>query len=94
MDQSDRPPSSRLVVTRSVHIGLLIDLGRQERSDIKLLKRSDGPLALQIQAAVEEQRDQLGIGSAVEVVPVVFLYRAREGDDRAAEPPERGEAGE
>lgn len=93
MDQSDRPPSSRLVVTRSVDIGLLIDLGRQERSDIKLLKRSDGPLALQIQAAVEEQRDQLGIGS-VEVVPVVFLYRAREGDDRAAEPPERGEAGE
>jgi hypothetical protein len=93
VDQSDRPPSSRLVVTRSVDIGLLIDLGRQERSDIKLLKRSDGPLALQIQAAVEEQRDQLGIGS-VEVVPVVFLYRAREGDDRAAEPPERGEAGE
>jgi hypothetical protein len=81
-----------LVVTRSADIGLLMDLGRQERSDIRRLKKSDGPLAQQIQAAVEERRDQLGIGSTVEVVPVVFLYRAREGDDGAAEQPEREEA--
>ncbi len=81
MEQSDRPPSPRVVLTGSTDIGLLMDFGRQRRSGIKRLKRSDGPLALQIQAAVEAQRDKLGISSVVEVVPVIFLYRARESDD-------------
>jgi hypothetical protein len=81
VDESDRTPSSCVVPAGSADIGLLMDLGRQQRSDIKRLKRSDGPLALQVQAAVEAQRDKLGISSAVEVVPVVFLYRARESDD-------------
>lgn len=90
MDRNDELHSSRLVLTRSTDVGLLIELGRQERSEIKRLKKSDGPLAQYIQSTVDEQRDQLGISSAVEVVPIVFLYRARE----TAEDPEAEKASE
>jgi hypothetical protein len=81
LDQGEKSQPLRLVVTGSVDFGLLMELGRQERSEIKRLKRSGGALAEQIQMAVEERLDQMGIGSADEVVPVIFLYRAREADD-------------
>jgi hypothetical protein len=81
VEESGRPPSPCVVLAGSADIGLLMEFGRQRRSGIKRLKRSDGPLALQIQAAIEAQRGKLGISSAVEVVPVIFLYRVRESDD-------------
>jgi hypothetical protein len=86
VNDSEESQPLRLVVTRSGDFGLFMELGRQERSAIKQLKGSDGALAEQIQVAVEERLDQMGIGSSAEVLPVVFLYRVR--DDFATEPVE------
>jgi hypothetical protein len=94
LDKGERSQLSRLVVTRSVDFGLLMDLGRQGRGEIKRLKRSNGLLAEQIQKAVEERLDQLSISSSGEVVPVVFLYRVPKADDGATEPRDWGDAGE
>ena len=66
------------------NVGLVVDLGEQRRKEIKRLKRGEGALAEQIQAAVEEARRSLGIDDEVEVVPVVLLYHEPKPEYRVA----------
>jgi hypothetical protein len=61
-------------------IRLLVELGQRRRKEIKHLKRGDGPLTWQIEAAVTSWRVERGIDADVEVVPVVLLYRQPEPD--------------
>jgi hypothetical protein len=63
------------MVARTPDLGLLVELGPQRRKEIKRLKRGEGALTRRIVAAVEQQRQQLGIDPAAEIVPVVLLYR-------------------
>lgn len=55
--------------------GLLIDAGSQRRKQINRLKRGEGRLTRQLQAAVYQAQGELGIDAAKEIVPVVLLYR-------------------
>jgi hypothetical protein len=61
-------------------VGLLVELGPQRRKHIERLKQGDGPLTQRIRLAVEQQREQLGIDDAAEIVPVVLLYRYDQPD--------------
>jgi hypothetical protein len=76
MQQSDDPLPSLPVAAPAV--GLLVDLGRQRRKQIKRLKRGEGRLSRHVQAAVDQSREELGIDPALEIVPVVLLYRRSE----------------
>jgi hypothetical protein len=60
--------------------GLVIELGQQERREIRRFKRGDGTLAWQVEAILESWREGLGLGAEVEIVPVVLLYRQAEPD--------------
>jgi hypothetical protein len=60
--------------------GLLIELGRQRRKEIRQFKVGDGPLAWQVEAAVTSWCEERGIAPDVEVVPVVLFYRQVEPD--------------
>jgi hypothetical protein len=62
------------------NIGLLLEVGKQRRKHIKRLKRGDGRLKRQIQAALDGAREELGIDRSTEIVPVVILYRYPEPD--------------
>jgi hypothetical protein len=76
----DIPPPSFPVPARLPHTGLFIDLGSQARRRIRRLKGGDGQLAREIQAAVDQSRQELGIDPGTEIVPVVLLYRRDEPD--------------
>ena len=87
MEPDDPPVSPPAVVaaaaltgspTRLPESGFMLALGPQRRRDIKQLKRGDGPLAHEIETAVQRAREDLGINSAAEIVPVVLLYRRRD----------------
>jgi hypothetical protein len=69
------------------HAGLLLDLGELGRKEVRRLKRGKGLLARQIQAAVEEQFQRLGMEPTIEIVPVVLLYECATGDDEAPDSP-------
>ncbi len=58
--------------------GLLVDCGSQRRKHIDRLKRGEGKLTRRIQAAVFQAREKLGVDAAIEIVPVVLLYRESE----------------
>jgi hypothetical protein len=75
MNKSAAPQSLLPTAARLPNIGLLIELGRQRRKQIKRLKRGNGALTEQIQAAVNTAREELGIDDEAEIVPVVLLYR-------------------
>jgi len=77
MVDSETPP---LPVARPAVAGLMLDLGRQRRKQIKRLKRGDGRLTRHLQEVIEQSRAELGLDPAVEIVPVVLLYRRREAD--------------
>jgi hypothetical protein len=81
MDSGEPSQPSLPVVARLPNVGLLLDLGRQRRKQIKRLKQGDGRLIRQIQAAVSHAREELGIDPAAEVVPVVIVYRRVQHDD-------------
>lgn len=55
--------------------GLLIDVGRQRRKHVNRLMQGEGRLAREVQAALYNAREELGIDSAAEIIPVVLLYR-------------------
>jgi hypothetical protein len=59
----------------SPEAGLLIDIGRQGRKRIRRLKRGEGKLARQVQAAVYQAEKGRGDTHPREIVPVVLLYR-------------------
>jgi hypothetical protein len=80
MEKSNCSQPSVPTVARLPNIGLMVDLGRQQRRQVKRLKRGDGALTHQIQTAVDRARGELGIGAASEIVPVVLLYRRGETD--------------
>jgi len=74
MEDDDSPQPLLPAATPVPNLGLILDLGRQPRARIKRLKRADGQLIAQIQAAVEEARKELDIAADKEIVPVVLLY--------------------
>jgi hypothetical protein len=80
MEQGNYPQPLPEVVARMPDLGLLVEFGPQRRKEIKRLKRGEGPLTRWILAAVERQREQLGIDPAVEIVPVVLLYHQDKPD--------------
>jgi hypothetical protein len=75
MEQNDSPQSPTPTAARPCEVGLFVELGRPRAQEIKRLKRGNGALSQQIRLAVDRWREQLGIESAAEVVPVVLLYR-------------------
>jgi len=75
MHETDSPYLALPTAARLPNIGLLIELGRQRRKQIKRLKQGSGALTRQIQAAVNHARDELGIAEDADIVPVVLLYR-------------------
>jgi hypothetical protein len=79
MDSGD-PRRTLATTDRVPNIGLVVEFGAQRRKHIKRLKRGEGALAWQIQQAVDQQREELGIDPSAEVVPVVILYRRDEPD--------------
>jgi hypothetical protein len=80
MNKSAAPQSLLPTAARLPNIGLLIELGRQRRKQIKRLKRGTGSLMQQIQVTVDRLREELGINAAAEIVPVVLLYRRDQPD--------------
>jgi len=96
MEPDDPPASPPAVVaatalasspTRLPQSGFLLDLGSQRRRDIKQLKRGDGPLAHEIETAVQRARAELGINQDAEIVPVLLLYRRRDAYSVVIIPP-------
>jgi hypothetical protein len=69
-----------MTTARLPNVGLVVELGPQRRKQIKRLKRGEGALAQQIQGAVDQRREELGIDVDAEIVPVVLLYRHDEPD--------------
>jgi hypothetical protein len=57
------------------NLGILLKVGRRRRKQIKRLKLGDGRLRWQIEAAVDNAREELGIDGSVQIVPVVILFR-------------------
>src|SRR5262245_65180848 len=80
MKPGDFPPPTRDGPARLYDVPLVIELGRLRRKQAKRLKRGEGPLTVQIQAAVDRRRAELGVDNAAEIVPVVLLYRREEPD--------------
>jgi hypothetical protein len=78
MDEGD--PQTLPLVKQLPGIGLMVDMGTQPEARIKRLKRGEGELARQVQAAVLQSRETLGLGTDVEIVPVVLLYSCGEPD--------------
>jgi hypothetical protein len=81
MDKAERRELCLPVATALGNVGLLVDLGRQPRKQIKRLKRGDGPLSYQIQAAVASSREQLNVDAGTEITPVILLYHRAESSD-------------
>jgi hypothetical protein len=78
MDKAERRELCLPVATPLGNIGLLVDLGRQPRKQIKQLKHGDGPLSYQIAAAVASSREQLNVDVDTEITPVILLYEGTE----------------
>ena len=81
MDKAERRELCLPVATALENIGLLVDLGQQPRKQIKRLKRGDGPLSYQIQAAVASSREQLNVDGDTEIIPVILLYDCTESSE-------------
>ncbi|HEY4855315.1 MAG TPA: hypothetical protein VIH98_01380 [Xanthobacteraceae bacterium] len=81
MDKADHRELCLPLATPLGNIGLLVDLDRQPRKQIKRLKRGDGPLTYQIQAAVASSREQLNVDADTEIIPVILLYRRADSSD-------------
>jgi hypothetical protein len=60
--------------------GLLVDLGKQSRAEVKELRQGHGRLCEHLAAVVDGARHELGISADVEIIPIVLLYRR---DDQA-----------
>jgi hypothetical protein len=75
MEKVDDPQPSLAPAVRAPGVRLLVDLGRQRRKHIKRLKRGNGRLSRHVQTIVDQSRAELGIDHAIEIVPVVLLYR-------------------
>jgi hypothetical protein len=54
---------------------LILDVGKKKKKDVKALKRGTGPIAAEVQAAVE--RAVAGSAGSGEVVPVVMLFQEK-----------------
>jgi hypothetical protein len=80
MENRNGRPLSLRTATPLPKIGLLIELGRQRRKEIRHLKQGAGTLKWQIEAAATSWREEFGIDADMEVVPVVLLYRQVEPD--------------
>ena len=80
MGDSKPPEPAFEIATRLPNVGLPVDFGRLRRKQIERLKRGESLLTARIQAAVDRQRQELGIDAAAEIVPVVLLYRQSEPD--------------
>lgn len=78
MEQGDTFRANLPVPAPPPNSGLFLDLGLQTRRRIKRLKRGVGRLARQIQAVADAAQKEFGIDPAVEIVPVVILYRSDE----------------
>lgn len=75
MEQGESSETTLPVPVSPLQSGLLLDVGPQSRRRIKRLERGDGQLTRRIHAAVDAAREHLGVDPAVEIVPVVVLYR-------------------
>lgn len=80
MEEGDAPELSLPPQPALPDTGFLIDVGRQRRKHVNRLKRGEGRLAREVQAALYNAREELGIDPATEIVPVVLLYRCTESD--------------
>lgn len=78
MEDSDVPLPPIPAAPSSPTAGLLVDVGSQRPKQINRLKRGEGRIARQVQAALYNAREHLGIDAAAEIVPVVLLYRRAE----------------
>ena len=61
---------------------IVVDLGKRKKKDVKALKKGQGPLVAEVNAAVEQA--VAGSASDAEVIPVVLLYekKAKKGTMR------------
>jgi len=82
VDSSTRP--SLPVLAPLPNVGLMVDVGRQRRKHIKRLKRGMGRISTQVEAAVDQAREELRIGPDTEIIPVVLLYDVADRDDAMA----------
>jgi hypothetical protein len=80
MEQTWLPQSLVPNAERLSEAGLLLQLGRLRRKQVKRLRRGEGPLAAQVRALVDQQRHDLGLDDDAEIVPVVLLYRESKPD--------------
>jgi hypothetical protein len=92
MDKADHRELCLPLATPLGNIGLLVDLDRQPRKQIKRLKRGDGPLTYQIQAAVASSREQLNVDADTAIIPVILLYRRADSSDYVVIVPRAGDA--
>jgi hypothetical protein len=70
------PPAA---LTVSVADPVIIDLGKVSRKKARRLKRGEGSLLAEVQAAVAETVGQLGPAAAgKEILPVVIVYRQKQ----------------
>jgi hypothetical protein len=81
MDQNDPIDASKTVAVSPSGVGgLYIDLGRQDRDALALLRGGSGQVTEQINAAIERWRETLGIDVSSDIVPVVLLYTRHDDD--------------
>lgn len=80
LDAGGSAQGSLPAVPPLANVGLIVDAGRQRRKHIKRLRRGVGRVAAQIEAAVDQAREELGIGPDTEIVPVVLLYDCPDRD--------------
>ena len=80
MEETRLPELAFARAERLSEAGVLVELGDLRRKQVKRFRRGEGPLAAHIQAAVEQQRQELGIDAAAEIVPVILLYRESKAD--------------
>jgi len=62
--------------TKSTHTpAAVVDLGKQTKKRIKKLRQGEGPLPVELEAAIREAT--LRLGSDKTIVPVVILYEKK-----------------
>jgi hypothetical protein len=77
MEEREEAKDSTAAASRSAVEGLFIDLGERGPEDVARLKEGTGPMTAEIHAAIDRWRENLGIDTAGDVVPIVILYEKR-----------------